>query len=244
MSDITEKSSSKKAGLSELNAENIAIFLAANMDFFDQHPGLLRNMRIPHETGKSISLIERQVAALRKENNEVKAKLQTLMVNARDNDKLFDKVQTLITELLEQDTVEEVCRMLEQSIQADFGACYCKLWLIAEMPNLERQQLGATQVKDLIRIIYDDKPYFGELKEEEYRLIFRNCPQQMNSVAVISLTEKGNKIKGVLAIGNSNENYYQDDVSTSLLEFIGKVVARIIGKIHRQNRRNRMSHTP
>ena len=229
MSDVN-KECPNGAGSAELDAEKIANFLVANPDFFEQHSELLSKLKIPHETGQSVSLIERQVAGLRKENAKLKKELHTLIGNARENDQLFEKTQTLITDLLEQDSIETVRQILELSIQRDFSACYCRLWLIAEMPDSGRQQLAATQLKGLIRIMRDKKPYLGEINEAEYRLIFKDCPPEMSSVAVTSLFNKDENLNGVLAIGNSDKDHYQDDMSTELLEFIGRVVARIIDR--------------
>lgn len=230
MSDSTEKHYAGSGQGDEPDADKIAKFLKANPGFLEQHPELLRDLRIPHETGQSVSLIEKLVAGLRKENAVLKEKLHTLIGNGHENDRLFKKTQKLILTMLEQNSLESIRQTLEQSIQEDFGACYCRLWLVAEMPDPGKQQLAAAQLKEVIRIIRKKKPYLGELKEEEYRLMFKDCPKEMSSVAVISLCDKNDKVSGVLAIGNNDKEHYKDDMSVSLLGFIGKAVARLISR--------------
>ena len=50
------------------NAEQVAAYLRAHKDFFVEHEALLADITIPHETGKAVSLVERQVVVLRERN--------------------------------------------------------------------------------------------------------------------------------------------------------------------------------
>ena len=73
-------------------AEQVAAYLKAHKDFFVDHESLLADITIPHETGKAVSLVERQVGVLRERNIELRERLTRLLDVARENDMLFEKM--------------------------------------------------------------------------------------------------------------------------------------------------------
>ena len=81
--------------------EQVAEYLRSNPDFFKQQPGLLADLTLPHESGNAISLVERQVSILRERNMDMRHRMSSLLDNARDNDRLFDKTKRLVLALLE-----------------------------------------------------------------------------------------------------------------------------------------------
>ena len=49
----------------ELSAQDVASYLKTNPEFFIEQEDLLADLSLPHESGKAISLLERQVTILR-----------------------------------------------------------------------------------------------------------------------------------------------------------------------------------
>jgi len=49
----------------ELNDEAVLRYLTIHPEFFNNNQDLLPRLRIPHESGKAVSLIEKQVSVLR-----------------------------------------------------------------------------------------------------------------------------------------------------------------------------------
>ena len=56
--------------MSTLSAGAIAEYLRANPDFFNEYPDLLTDIKVPHASGDAISLVERQLTALREQNDQ------------------------------------------------------------------------------------------------------------------------------------------------------------------------------
>ncbi len=48
----------------ELSAQDVASYLKTNPEFFIEQEDLLADLSLPHESGKAISLLERQVTCL------------------------------------------------------------------------------------------------------------------------------------------------------------------------------------
>ena len=85
----------------ESDESTIADYLQSNPDFFERHATLLTTLKLPHNRGSSaISLVERQVAALRDKNEKLEARLRELIEVARSNDVLAAKIHRLACRLV------------------------------------------------------------------------------------------------------------------------------------------------
>ncbi len=75
-------------------------YLEANPDFFERHGELLSSLRLPHGSGATVSLVERQVSVLRQKDMKLERKLKDLIEVARVNDALGTKMHQLTLQLL------------------------------------------------------------------------------------------------------------------------------------------------
>ena len=72
-----------------MRAEDVAQYLQDNPQFFEEHLETLAQIALPHpHGGRTISLSERQLLALREKNKELEKKLHDLIEFARENDAL------------------------------------------------------------------------------------------------------------------------------------------------------------
>ena len=83
-----------------LTDERVLDYLKTDPEFFQRHAGLLSELKVSHESGRAVSLIERQVAILRERNMQMRRRMNELIQAAKDNDELFAKTRTLTLELL------------------------------------------------------------------------------------------------------------------------------------------------
>ena len=51
-----------------LSAQAVHDYLATHPDFFEQNPSLLSALNLPHSSGGTVSLIERQISVLRQKD--------------------------------------------------------------------------------------------------------------------------------------------------------------------------------
>ncbi len=115
-----------------LEAAAVAAYLEAHPDFFVDHDELLPALRIPHQRGDTVSLVERQMKILRERNIEMRHRLSQLMDVARDNDRLFDKTRRLILALMDATSLEEVVMSVEDSLRQDFQVPFVSLILFSD----------------------------------------------------------------------------------------------------------------
>ncbi|MDX1432677.1 MAG: DUF484 family protein, partial [Gammaproteobacteria bacterium] len=81
-----DKARARRLATSEEDA--VVEYLRANPEFFSRHPGLLEQLSVPHSCGEAVSLVEYQVSVLRDQIHDLRRRMQVLVANARDNEKL------------------------------------------------------------------------------------------------------------------------------------------------------------
>ena len=115
-------------------AATVEAYLQEHPDFFGQREELLLSMRIAHQRGDTISLVERQLELLRGRNIEMRHRLSQLMDVARDNDRLFEKTRRLNLALMDATSLEELVIAVEDSLRQDFQVPFVSLVLFGDNP--------------------------------------------------------------------------------------------------------------
>lgn len=111
----------KKAAPPALTDSDAAAWLRAHPDFFERFPHLLADMELPHRPGSpAVSLVKRQVAVLRRRNEELHAQLQDLLAIARENHELEGKIHRLAVSLIAASGVEQRLRLLRTRLRDEF----------------------------------------------------------------------------------------------------------------------------
>ncbi len=217
----------------KLNAEQVGAFLRANPHFFDQHPELIESLELPHESGKAVSLIERQVSVLRERNMEMRARLNNLLESARDNDKLFEKTKRLVLNILEAPNLDTIVTTLYDSLGTDFKVEYHKLILLGDQettPTNRAQVVGLDEAQNAIgTLLRTNRAICGVLRQDELEFLFGDDADKIGSVAAVPLCH-GN-IFGILAVGNSDPNHYRSSMGTLFLSYIAEVLNRVAPKL-------------
>ena len=65
--------------------EIVRDFLRKHPDFLEQNPDILEAINVSHNSGKAISLVERQVAVMRDRNKEMSRRLEQMLSSANEN---------------------------------------------------------------------------------------------------------------------------------------------------------------
>jgi uncharacterized protein YigA (DUF484 family) len=219
---------SNSSHIQPMDEQAIAQYLLQHPDFFERHDDVLRELRLQHPSGKAISLIEKQVSALRERNTELRHRLNQLLDNARHNDRLFDRSKRLVLSLLECNEFGDLVDALYYSLDKEFHIPYARLILFRK-----------TQDSTNIRFAYEDEArvYLGRylkssravgggLTREEIGYLFDKDQQKVGSAAMVPLYY--NHLIGVLAVGHDDPKHYQAGMGTLFLTHIGEVLNRLI----------------
>ena len=139
--------SSDHADKKPLTADQVAAYLKENPDFFINRDSLLAEITLPHESGKAISLLERQVRVLRERSIESRITLNTLLENARYNDQLFNVTRALIIALLMEDEVAQIASATEANLSTQPGIDACSVIMFQgdHLRNVEHMRLESAE---------------------------------------------------------------------------------------------------
>ena len=101
-----------------LSEEAVCEYLAGSPDFFERNARLLGSLRLPHESGSAVSLVERQVSVLRQKEIRLEQQLKELIGVARDNDLLAAKIHEFALQLLAVEDLSGTIAAIEEAMRS------------------------------------------------------------------------------------------------------------------------------
>jgi len=220
-----------------LTEEAVRAYLAAHPDFFVRNPKLLGKLRIPHETGGTVSLVERQVSMLRQKEVKLERQLRELIQVARENDVLAAKIHKLGIHLLAADTLNTTVKSVETAMRSGFGADHAVLVLFGNPDNFDDVDAGrffrAIQREDealrpFATFLEGSSPRCGQIRDSQRTFLFRGDADDVGSVALVPL---GNKAGiGFLAIGSVDANRFHPGMSIDFLSRVGDLISGALNR--------------
>jgi uncharacterized protein YigA (DUF484 family) len=214
----------------ETEEASIASYLQHNPDFFERHQAVLTRLRLPHVRGGStVSLVERQIEVLREKHAALEQKLAELVRVARANDAIAEKLHRFTKRLLRAGTRANAVEKIEASLREDFDSFHSVLILIGEHPDLAPQRFVRTtkaddsNLKSFETLFTSGKPRCGQIRDSQREFLFGADANDMGSVALVPLGEKG--AVGLLALGSTDRDRFHPGMSTEFLARMGDLVA-------------------
>jgi uncharacterized protein len=214
----------------ESEEESVAQYLSHNTDFFERHQNLLARLRLPHvRSGATISLVERQVEVLREKQASLEDKLAEFVRVARANDALADKVHRFTRRLLKASSREEVLTQVEASLREDFDAFNSVLILVGLEPQTFSARFVRTltaedpNLKSFESLFASGKPRCGQVRDTQREFLFGSDANEIGSVALVPLGEKGSL--GLLALASVDRDRFHPGMSTEFLARMGELIS-------------------
>lgn len=216
-----------------ISADQVAEYLRSHPDFFLEQDELLADLSLPHESGKAISLLERQVTILRERGIEARQKLNNLLENARNNDQLFDTTRNLVLALLRAKDITEIANVTQDQLSNHANIDACEFILI-EHPELSispstRVETLATLRKEFSDVFRLKRTHCGALEEAQIKTLFPGREDNVRSTALCPVIHNS-EVLALLAFGNREENYFNVNLDTLFLDFIGRVVGAVLDR--------------
>jgi len=189
-------------------------YLADNPDFFLANPEALEAINLKHECGAAESLIERQVAHLRKINKSLRTELHRLITIARDNDKISEATHRLTLEIMQSGSKESVLAQIKQQMRDIFNVDYCE---IIEVASLDKNIL--TELKESFG---PDNIFLGRLTKKFRLEILQDKADAVKSVACVYLNiAAGDRL---FVLGSKDSDRYQEGIGTHFLLQLGDLI--------------------
>lgn len=218
------------------DASQVIDYLRDNPEFFNDNSELLAGIRLRHETGKAVSLIERQVELLREQNGELKTRLLDLVQVARDNDRLNERMHHLVLALLKAGSFTALLDTLCEHLHSEFYADAVALHLAGLSDNALRES-GATAfvIDERTQALFQtplgaSKPLCGRLNTEQLAFLFGDQAAALESAAVIPLGDKGSG--GLIAVGSREPQRFFSGMGTLFLSRLGEVIGLLLARLN------------
>ncbi len=216
----------------ELSQDAVCDYLEAHPDFFEQHKSLLNTMQLPHASGGTVSLVERQISLLRQKDLKLERQLKELIQVARDNDVIVAKIHELSLQLLSKSDLTATIVAVEEAVRSGFGADQAVLVLFHDPESFTDIDAGRffmairrddASLKPFATFLGGNGPRCGQARDTQMEFLFRGDAQEIGSVALVPL---GNKAEiGFLAIGSNDSDRFHPDMSIDFLARVGDLVA-------------------
>jgi hypothetical protein len=216
----------------DIHAEHVANYLAHNPEFFHVFPNLLDHLSIPHpESGKAVSLLERQVWQLREQKERLQDEVDSLVSIAGDNGLLLQKVQQLTRQMMVADTEQEAVDVIYQQMKDVFKIEYVTLvtWEVPKIGVAGMSQLGVRQdwVKTLKQTLQPGKPVCG-LIEQKWKSGLFHGESDVHSLCCLPLG--WDRVWGVLALGSPTDRF-QPDLGTYFLKVMAELITARLNRL-------------
>jgi uncharacterized protein YigA (DUF484 family) len=223
-------------GGDKVQETRIADYLQHNPDFFERHAALLTKLKLPHSRGTAtVSLVERQVLALRDKNQSLESRLRELIDVARGNDALAAKIHRLACRLVRARSATTLIDAMESSLREDFGASE---WLLLLAParatglsSIDSRHLrmidpAAPELKMFETLFESSRPRCGQIRDSQRDYLFGAGTIEIGSAALVPL---GREVGfGLLAVGSPDAQRFHPTMSTDFLARIGDLVTEAV----------------
>jgi uncharacterized protein YigA (DUF484 family) len=221
--------------MAPVSEDAIADYLQLNPDFFERHATLLTKLRLPHGRGAAaVSLVERQVLALRDKNQALETRLRELIEVARGNDALATKIHRLACRLIRAHSWPQLLESLEASLREDFGASEWLLLLApagSQLEGVASRHLrliapNASEWKMFETLFESARPRCGQIRDSQRDFLFGAGTVEIGSAALVPLGHESGH--GLLAIGSPDAERFHPAMSTDFLGRIGELVSEAV----------------
>lgn len=227
---MTEPTVREKAG--ELTPEAVAEYLRAHPEFFVEQDALLRTLTLPHDSGRAISLVERQVHLFREQRDTLRHELVELVSIARHNDRLFEKSKRLLLQVIEARTLNDMAAAIDDSIRGDFGLDAASVLLISDRA-MDPTPEGALRVvtddqvnAELGAVLDGDRAVCGQFRESARAFLFPEREDPIASVALVPL--RTDRLIGLFAVGSREPGYFDQSMGSLFLTYISDTLSRLL----------------
>lgn len=199
-----------------MRADDVAQYLQNNPQFFEEHIETLTQINLAHpHGGRTISLSERQLLALREKNKELEHKLHELIAFAKENDALQHKVHDFVVALFAARDLVTLQEMIPHLLRDIFAVPHAalRLWQI-NPPSAEVLAFADAQAQPvcLHHPAHDTATWFGE------------SAAQFHSYAYLPL-HAGSETIGLLILASEDKQRFYPEMGTVFLQRIAEAAS-------------------
>jgi uncharacterized protein len=207
-----------------MNADDIAEFLRTHPQFFDQHPGLLETIQVPHPYGgRAIPLAERQTVALREKTKLLEARMAEMIRFGEENDAISERVHRLSVAMVGARDFPALVHSLYFHLREDFAVPHVVLRVWGKSVPVDFAESEDVDPAQRQHAETMGAPQCGPAGGNPFVPWFREAAEHVRSVALVPLGQT--TVFGLLALASEDPQRFFPDMGTLYLRRIGELCA-------------------
>ncbi|MHB1231015.1 MAG: DUF484 family protein [Burkholderiales bacterium] len=210
----------------KIEAEDVVRYLRDQPDFFEQHLGVLLDLKLPNlHDEKTISISEYQVAALREKNALLEAKLRELVQFGEENDALGERVHRFSLALLTTANLEALLRAIYYNLREDFAIPHIglRLWHFEAPAASDLAEFAATSNELHLYVGGLAHPSCGTHALYETGTWFGEDGERLKSFAMVAL--RTTETFGLLVLASEDPERFYQGMGTLYLQRLGELIS-------------------
>ncbi|WVN41873.1 DUF484 family protein [beta proteobacterium MWH-UniP1] len=231
---MTQKEPTLDLG-STLTAMQVADYLKAHPDFFDQHPHVLGDINVPHpESGKAISLVERQAMVLRDRIKSMELKLADLLRHGQENDAISNSIQRWVRGLFLHNDLDGLPTFLADSLATTFNVpqVAISIWNCSEEWR-DNDWVGSPTADFVSQIDGLRAPICGPAGLSSAARLLPEAGRDCQSMAILPLRMgAAPEAYGVLILGSPDPRRFSADMGVAFLERISEIASAALSPLY------------
>ncbi|WP_313952921.1 DUF484 family protein [Accumulibacter sp.] len=214
-----------------MKSDEVAEYLQDHPQFFEEHTDLMTNMVITHpHGGRTISITERQMLALRDKNKKLEGKMGELLQFGEENDGISEKMHRLAVGMIAAGNFQSALQTLNFHLRDDFAVPHVavRLW---NRPTETDELPEFAQVSEKLQAFAETltQPYCGSTAGFETSSWFGESAAQIRSQALIAMRNGGGTI-GMIAMGSEDIERFYAGMGTIYLERLGEMTSAALAR--------------
>lgn len=218
----------ERVNTADISVEAVVQYLRQHPRFLEQHPNLLKKLHLRHDSGDAISLMERQNQILRQENRQLIDRLNHFIEVAQRNDRLFQKLQQLVLNLLPLTQHTDLLNTLQKGLCKDFDV-HETLVILFDQPNTDGDpwlQIDSRVLEGLFpALINEAKAMCGSFTEAERDMLFAGGRVQSMALAPLM---RDQTVTGLIALGHHSPEHFRSGTDTLFLTHLARVTSALL----------------
>jgi uncharacterized protein len=217
-----------------LQAQDIAQYLADHPDFFGQHPELLSGMQLPHpHNGQAISLVERQSLMLRERIKALESRMAEMVRHGQENDAIADKLVLWTRALLLTADATKLPDTLVGELKRVFDVPYAGLRLWIPTASVADQECARPVSPDAISLANSMRvPFCGSNVGFEAATWLEETGASVQSIAMLPLRVGADPATfGLLVLGSADADRFNVTMGTAFLERIAELASAALARL-------------
>jgi uncharacterized protein YigA (DUF484 family) len=217
--------------IATLDSAAVAQFLADNPDFFEEHAGLLGQVKLSSPlTGKAVSLQERQMEVMRDKYRALEWRMAELVRVAQDNAAIANKFHAWTQSLLQARHDADLPRALIDGLTSSFALpqATLRLWNVA--PDYAGSWF-VDGVSEDARMFANSllAPYCGSNHDFE-AVRWLDDAAAVQSTVILPL-RSGESAFGLLILGSPDPQRFTASMATDFLLHIGETASAALASL-------------